>query len=134
MRWTPEQLEAYRKKQTRSCRQEIPPREKALPERMNKLEARYANHLELLLKAGEILHWEYEPFALRLGYRCTYSPDFLVVYPNRVECHETKGGFAREDSIVKFKTAAERFWWMRFVMVFWKNRQWEMKAYGIEAE
>ena len=47
----------------------------------SKLEARYAAHLEMLVKTGEIRRWEYEPMSLKLSQGKRYRPDFLVVLP-----------------------------------------------------
>ena len=87
------------------------------PSRMNKGEARYAQHLELLRLAGEIVRWDFEDVTLRLADKTRYTPDFMVLLPNReVEFHEFKG-FWRDDARVKIKVAAERFAMFRFVAV-----------------
>lgn len=83
---------------------------------MNKTEAAYAAYLELLKKAGEVVAYRYEPCALKLAPKTTYTPDFLVIYPGHMEFHEVKG-FERDDAIVKFKVAAEMFPWFGFKMV-----------------
>lgn len=59
-------------------------------------EANYARYLNLLVKRGEVLSWEYEPKtftfdAISRGTRA-YTPDFRVVFDGgRVEWHEVKG-------------------------------------------
>jgi hypothetical protein len=62
----------------------------------SKLEARYANYLELLKKAGEIVGWEYEKkrFALPEG---DWLVDFTVHYPEHTEYHECKGYLQSHD-------------------------------------
>mgnify|MGYP003628927246 CR=1 FL=1 len=90
---------------------------------MNKLEARYAQKLDLMKKAGEILDWEYEPMGLRLGAKCFYHPDFFVVYEDHFEIHETKG-FMREDALVKLKASASKFHWFEFYLCRWIKKQW----------
>ena len=97
--------------------------------RMNKLECSYRDHLEVLKQCGEILDYQYEPFALRLANRTTYSPDFLVVYPDRMELHETKG-YWHDDARVKWKVAADKFPWFRFVAVQRKRKEWVYEVYG----
>lgn len=61
----------------------------------SKAEKRYAEHLELLKKAGEILRYTMQPsFPLRSidGHEvCKYVADFEVEYPDRLEVHEVKG-------------------------------------------
>ena len=87
------------------------------PTRMNKSEARYAQYLELLKLAGEVVKWDFEPVKLRLADSTFYTPDFKVLLPNReVEFHEFKG-FWRDDARVKIKVAAELFPEWRFVAV-----------------
>ncbi|MGL6291690.1 MAG: DUF1064 domain-containing protein [Silanimonas sp.] len=79
------------------------------PGEMNKLEQEYANHLELLRRAGEIKSWEYEKIKLRLADKTFYTPDFMVVASDdTIEMHETKG-FWEEDARVKIKVAAAMY-------------------------
>ena len=74
---------------------------------MNKTEAAYAQHLELLLRAGEIVWFEYESIKLRLAGNTFYTPDFLVMRSDgMLECHEVKGHW-KDDARVKIKVAAE---------------------------
>jgi len=89
---------------------------------MNKTEALYRDRLELMLLAGEILAYDYEPERLKLAYKTYYIPDFRVIYPDgRLEFVEvkaaTKHGKAlfTEMSKCKIKIAAELHWMYRFV-------------------
>lgn len=95
---------------------------------MNKLESSYAAELEVMKRAGVILSYEYETISLRLANRTTYTPDFLVVYPDRMELHECKG-FWRDDARVKWKVAADKFPWFRFVAVQRKGKEWSIENY-----
>ena len=96
---------------------------------MNKSEMRYAStYLDLLKKAGEILEWKFEPFNLRLADNTFYKPDFLVVYPDRLEIHEYKGHW-EDDARVKFKVAAEHHWWFKFVAVQLIKGAWVFERY-----
>jgi hypothetical protein len=71
---------------------------------MNRTEQAYADHLEALVRAGELRRWHFEAVKFRLGPKCFYTPDFLVVFADgRVEWHEVKGGFIREDAQIKMK-------------------------------
>lgn len=100
-----------------------------IKDKMNRLESRYAQDLEFKKRAGEIIDWRYEPFNLRLADNTYYRPDFLLVYPDRFEIHETKG-FLRDDANVKIKVAAAQFPWMKFKMIFWDKREgWKVKGY-----
>lgn len=96
---------------------------------MNQTEKRYAERLDALLQAGEILWWLFEPMKLHLGERCYYSVDFLVLNSaSELEAHEVKGGFIMDDAMVKIKTAAEKFPF-KFIMAKWVKSKWEFKEY-----
>jgi hypothetical protein len=77
--------------------------------KMNKTEIAYSNYLEFQKKMGEVLWYEFEPMNLRLADKCFYKVDFLVLTKEMfLEVHEVKG-FMTDDSLVKFKTAGEKF-------------------------
>jgi hypothetical protein len=79
------------------------------PGTMNKGEAAYAKHLEMLKAAGEVLWYRFEGLKLRLADNTFYTPDFAVMTKDCViECHEVKG-FFMEDAKVKVKIAAEMY-------------------------
>lgn len=100
----------------------------------SKTEAMYAAQLEAERRYGAIVHYGYEEVKLRIGNRCWYTPDFVVLPANayaRLELHEVKGGYAREKSIVKLKAAAARYPFIRFVLAVWDRGVWtvtEVKA------
>lgn len=114
---------------------------KAVPHdhRMNKTERNYANHLQKMKMAGEIVDWKHEPFNLRLADRTFYKPDFVVVTTEGyIEVHEVKGRW-QDDALVKIKTAAEMFPWFTFRAVFnekgfWKSRFFNTKKGGFQYE
>ena len=95
---------------------------------MNKTEARYADCLELMKRAGEIIDWKFEPVKLKLAKRTSYTPDFLVVYPDRFELHEVKGHW-EDDARVKIKVAQKQFPWFQFVAIQWKNKTWVFEMF-----
>lgn len=73
---------------------------------MNKLEAAYAQLLEVERKAGLLLRWDYEPERLKLAEGSYYTPDFRVqLADGTIEFHETKG-FMREAAAVRLKAAS----------------------------
>lgn len=75
----------------------------------NKTEAAYESHLDLLMKAGEILWFKFEGLKLRLADNTFYTPDFAVMTKEGyIECHEVKG-FWMEDAKVKIKVASALF-------------------------
>ncbi len=76
---------------------------------MNKTEAAYADHLELLRRAGEILWFAYECLKYRLADNTYFTPDFAVMLASgELQAHEVKGHW-EDDARVKIKVAAERF-------------------------
>lgn len=94
----------------------------------SKLEAQYAAHLELLLKAGEIRRWAYEPMSLKLADGKRYRPDFLVVLPlgaeAKAEMHEVKGRWTknRRDGMTHLKWAAQLYGDVfTFRLIEWKG-------------
>lgn len=88
------------------------------PGQMNKTEERYAAILQLRKLAGEIVDWQFEAVKFQLAKLCTYSPDFMIFYPDgRIEFIDVKGsGIIDDKSIVKIKCAAEKFYAFDFVM------------------
>ena len=73
---------------------------------MNKTEAAYNRLLETRLGTGEIRWFKFEPINIRLGAKCFYSVDFMVMlYDGTLEAHEVKG-FWQDDALAKFKAAA----------------------------
>lgn len=97
---------------------------------LNATEKRYADRLELLRLAGEIVSWRYEPRKFTIAYRCTYTPDFEVVVSGKpliVEYHEVKGGFCRDDAIVKLKVTASRFCEYTFRLAKFKAGEWKIE-------
>lgn len=87
------------------------------PDRMNKTERAYADVLYTQMLGGEILAYKFEAIKLRLGEGAWYTPDFLVVKPERFEIHEVKGKFFREAAKVRIKVAAETYPHFKFYVV-----------------
>jgi hypothetical protein len=111
------------------------PKGKASPRSndMNRTERAYAQHLEALKRAGEIVRWDREPEGLRLADRCVFWPDFRVVRPDlAVEMHEIKGRsgrafYAKEDAWIKLKVAAQMHPYRFFVIWPRQGGGWETK-------
>lgn len=98
-------------------------------DRMNKLEEKYAAHLEIQRQAGQIVFWRYESVKFRLADRTWYNPDFYLMRPDgSIEIHETKG-FMQDDANVKIKATAEQFPEFIFVLVKLAKGEWEFKRY-----
>lgn len=86
------------------------PRKPHRPGVMNKLEARYAKHLEGRQRRGEIVWWGFEVVRFRLANRTWYGADFAIMLPDgSLELHETKGFMEPQDS-VKLKVTADLYW------------------------
>ena len=85
-------------------------RPRHVPGTMNKLEADYYAHLEVLLWAREIEWFKFEAMTLKLAPDLRYTADFMVMLPDgTIELHEVKGGFIEGDAAVKMKAFAEAF-------------------------
>jgi hypothetical protein len=98
--------------------------------KMNRLEQRYADNLELKKIAGEIIDWKFNAIRFRLAEGAYYKPDFFIVYPDRFEIHETKGHW-REAARVRIKTAAELYPWFKWVAVKWDAKGgWQFEHFG----
>ncbi len=130
LRWSAEQYAAWQRREEAREYLEAPPsaeREPAGrqvattpenaptgPKFKSKAEARYASHLDGLRRAGVIRSWDFEALTLvvgRAGQMVTrYSPDFAVEDADgRIELHEVKSTYIRDDARVKL-LAAVRQW------------------------
>lgn len=82
----------------------------------SKLEASFADFLELSLKSGAMGWYRYEPMSFRIGPDARYRPDFgaLVLPTRELWLYEVKG-FWREAAKVRIKVAADMYpffrWW-----------------------
>jgi len=96
---------------------------------MNQTEARYLREvLQPRLNSGMYLDVRFEPFKLRLADATFYSFDFIAVRPECIEVHEVKGHW-EDDARVKWKVAAEQFWWFRFFAARIVKGSWEVEEY-----
>lgn len=109
---------------------------------MNSTEAKYADHLEILKLAGEIAFYEFERVTLKIAPDTRYTADFFVVsLDGLMEFREVKpakknqqtgeiGFYAEGDALVKIKSAAERFPYFRFLIVWPVEGNWKEKEIG----
>lgn len=96
---------------------------------MNKTEARYERHLDVLRAAGQVRHWWFEGITLKLAHDCRLTPDFLVMLADgSLECHDVKGHF-EDDAKVKMRVAASLFPF-RFVAVRATRGGWEEEDFS----
>lgn len=99
-------------------------------EKMNKTEAAYAGHLELLKRGGEVLWYRFEPLKLRLADGSFYTPDFGVLTRDCLfELHETKG-FWREAARVRIKIAASIYPFKFIAIKRTDNGGWAEEVFG----
>ncbi len=89
-----------------------------VPGEMNKTEEEYSEILYARQVNGEIQGYWFEPLGFRLAKKCHYHPDFAVLNADgSMEFIDCKGGGPIEDdSLVKIKTASERFWMFGFAI------------------
>ena len=88
-------------------------------------EAEYAQRLELLKCAGEIMDYLYEPLTVNIGVGAKYKPDFLVVFAGHFEFHEVKG-YRRTAGIVRLRCAAKLLPYFKFVLVEKDKGSWKI--------
>ena len=110
-----------------------PPKEKGRLSKasvMNKTEARYALILEAMKRNGDIGGYEFGAVTLKLATDTRYTPDFLVWFNDLREpqLHEGKGGFMREDALVKLRVAVKQFPCFTFKLARYTRKSWTVEA------
>lgn len=104
--------------------EDVAPKSAAPDDGMNKTEARFARGLEAMKFARIIRDFAFEPERLRMADRTYYKPDFRVTLDDgRNAFIEVKGGFARDDAMVKIKTIAELHPYPFFLAVY-RDHRW----------
>lgn len=102
-------------------------------EKLNKTEARYANHLEKLKMAGEVLWYRNHAFGLYFEDGTRYTPDFMVMDKDGgitlIDCkayYKNKGkAHIEPDSMLRMKRTAHEYW-MFTVKATWEvDGQWQ---------
>ena len=93
-------------------------------DKLNKTEKRYLARL----RSDTDVEWiGIQSVTLKLGDDCRFTPDFCYIKKARMTFVDTKGGFVREDSTIKIKTAARMFPWASFVVAQLIKSQWTEK-------
>jgi hypothetical protein len=93
--------------------------------KLNKTERAYAALLDGKRDRGEIRDYRVQALTFLLAPDCRYTPDFNVVERDGTLTNiDTKGGFTREDAVLKLKFAAERFPWFRWQMIERRKGTW----------
>lgn len=97
--------------------------------KMNKTEQAYAEHLEGLRIAGQIVWFAFEAWRFRLADRTYYNPDFIVMTSDGfLEAHEVKGHW-EDDARVKIKVAAQKHPPIQFLAVQRKAGAWTYERF-----
>ena len=105
---------------------------------MTKTEAEYAEKfLRPALLEGLAVRVDYERVKFVLGDNCVYTPDFYVVWQDRIQVVEVKGGHAEKlgpntrDGRTRWKVAAEQhpeFEWLYAQRL--GDGSWKIEEYG----
>lgn len=102
-----------------------PERSRAARTGRTKLEEAFWDRVQEALAARVFERAWWEPIKLRLAGRTFYTPDCLIQWPEGdLAFCEVKGPFAREDSIVKLKTAAALYPCFGWALVTREGRAW----------
>ena len=89
---------------------------------LNKTEQRYFQILQMRFPNGYV---QAHTIKLQLAEKCWYTPDFSYTLPTGALVFvETKGGFERDDAIVKLKTAARQFPQFTFIKAKYVKGKW----------
>ena len=100
---------------------------------MNKLETKYAEHLEEQRVKGSVQWFKFGAIGLSLAPKTWYRPDFLVMTAdNELQIHETKG-FMEKHANVKIKVVAEMYPFRLFLVRAKKKSDgggWDVQEIG----
>ncbi len=114
--------------------QSPPPHKTSKSRGPNKLELAFSEVLEQAKQWRFIAGWRYEAITLRLAGRCRFTPDFLTEprwQGDKFTFIETKGPYAREDSLIKLKVAAETYPCFRWMLVRREGcHGWDVREVG----
>jgi len=117
---------------------------------MNKPEAAFGWQLEILKRASEIIDYKFEPMKFILagnlegGHNAvTYTPDFMIVYPDHFEFVDVKAkrkhktlvsksgkvrkkqwSSMRDDARAKINIAAAQFPWFKWSVYYLEEGRW----------
>lgn len=139
-------LDAVLASQPQACQVEIPslaPAPQAKEERrprkaaytkgvMNETEKRFAKLLDQQRWLEPVSVASFEGEELQLSEDCKYTPDFKILLRDwRTDYVDVKGGFTREDSIIKGKFAAFVYPQSRFYIAALKKGKWHVRQLGV---
>lgn len=98
----------------------------------SKLEAAWANSLEMAKRAGEIEHIWYEPMSFKLAQGKRYRPDFMVLSNGRITFYEVKGNWTKNkrDGLTHLAWTAQLYPMFTWVLVTRQRGVWVEKVIG----
>ncbi|MBU2051554.1 MAG: hypothetical protein KKH61_21600 [Gammaproteobacteria bacterium] len=65
--------------------------------------------LETLKRAGLLEDYRYESVTLRLPDHPSYTPDFMITWPDCIEFAEIKGGYVRDHGRLRYRVAVDLY-------------------------
>ena len=95
--------------------------------RPNGWECEYGVHLNALFLAGEVLWHRRELLEFEIGYRCTYTPDEIILAADGALYADDVKGHMREDANVKIKVAARQFAGVTFRVAKLTKDGWKLR-------
>jgi len=98
---------------------------------MNRTEAAYAEHLELLKVSGDVLWWKFEGVKLRLAPSTFYTCDFMLLRRDGQIVMDEIKGFMTDDAAVKIKVAAS-IYPFQFRIIRKSGSMWKITNVGPE--
>lgn len=99
------------------------------PGRMNSLEKQFRDEIvHPGIMSGNIISAHFEGMKLRIGEKCFYTPDWLLVWSDHIELAECKGHW-EDDARVKIKAVADKFPCFKFTAWQRKKGVWSMEDF-----
>jgi len=93
----------------------------------------FYDRLKYMKLANKIKSFDYQPAPIilhKIGRGRKYTPDFKVIdFDDEIIFYEVKGGYIREDAMLKFEWAAMLNPDATFIMMQYKRRQWTLVKY-----
>lgn len=100
--------------------------EKPTPGTMNKWEEQHAGMLWIRVMAQDVSGYHFERFRFKIGKKCLYIPDFVLLENDGSFSVDEVKGFRRDDAMVKIKVAALMYPQITFRLWEQKRGAWKM--------
>jgi len=99
---------------------------------MNGTERAFAMILETLKRAGLLEDYRFESVTLRLPDHPSYTPDFMLTWPDCIEFAEIKGSYVRDHGRLRYRVAVDLY--PEFLWSFREARYTCRKVVGWKVE